>query len=345
MADGNTTNYNFVLPEVGASPDTWGTKLNQNWSDLDTDLNSLETNKANLASPAFTGTPTAPTAATTTNTTQISTTAFVQQEITANAYSLPLAANGTRGGVQVGYTENGQNYPVELSSEKMFVNVPWTDTNTTYVSSDFDHDSLTGFVANEHIDWTVDNVTNNIHGDNIVYGTTASTACVGNDSRLSDARQCNNTFADAATSRTNLGLGYYATLTAASALSLTNTTDSTSTTTGAVQLDGGIGVAKAVYAGGNITANSDRRLKTNLQPIMDAVEKVCSLTGYTYDRTDMELRQTGVVAQEVLAVLPEAVQGSEETMYGVNYGSMVGLLIQAIKEQQTEINELKARLK
>ena len=46
----------------------------------------------------------------------------------ANNYSLPLAASGTRGGVKVGYTESGKNYPVELSSEKMYVNVPWTDT-------------------------------------------------------------------------------------------------------------------------------------------------------------------------------------------------------------------------
>ena len=51
--------------------------------------------------------------------------------ITANhtsTYSLPLAANGTRGGVQIGYTQSGKNYPVQLSSEKMYVNVPWTDT-------------------------------------------------------------------------------------------------------------------------------------------------------------------------------------------------------------------------
>ena len=47
---------------------------------------------------------------------------------TFNNYSLPLAANGTRGGVQIGYTQSGKNYPVELSSEKMYVNVPWTDT-------------------------------------------------------------------------------------------------------------------------------------------------------------------------------------------------------------------------
>ena len=53
-------------------------------------------------------------------------------ELTDNntVYSLPLAASGTRGGVQVGYSANGRNYPVQLSSEKMFVNVPWTDNNT-----------------------------------------------------------------------------------------------------------------------------------------------------------------------------------------------------------------------
>lgn len=50
----------------------------------------------------------------------------------ANNYSLPLAANGTRGGIQLGYTANGRNYPVQLSGEKAYVNVPWTDTNTTY---------------------------------------------------------------------------------------------------------------------------------------------------------------------------------------------------------------------
>ena len=45
-----------------------------------------------------------------------------------NNYSLPFAANGTRGGVQIGYSSSGKNYAVQLSSEKMYVNVPWTDT-------------------------------------------------------------------------------------------------------------------------------------------------------------------------------------------------------------------------
>ena len=47
---------------------------------------------------------------------------------TFNNYSLPLAANGTRGGIQIGYSESGTNYAVKLSSEKAYVTVPWTDT-------------------------------------------------------------------------------------------------------------------------------------------------------------------------------------------------------------------------
>ena len=44
------------------------------------------------------------------------------------AYSLPLATNGARGGIQIGYAQNAKNYPVQLLSEQAYVNVPWTDT-------------------------------------------------------------------------------------------------------------------------------------------------------------------------------------------------------------------------
>lgn len=63
----------------------------------------------------------------------ISSPAANQIKITSN-YSLPLASSTVRGGIKIGYTESGKNYPVELSSEKAYVNVPWEDNNdnTTY---------------------------------------------------------------------------------------------------------------------------------------------------------------------------------------------------------------------
>ena len=57
------------------------------------------------------------------------------QFTTPPQYSLPLAANGTRGGIQIGYTQSGKNYPVQLDSEKAYVNVPWSDTTYSVVST------------------------------------------------------------------------------------------------------------------------------------------------------------------------------------------------------------------
>ena len=93
---------------------------------------------------------------------------------------------------------------------------------------------------------------------------------------------------------------------------------------------------------GNVTAFSDARLKTNLQQITDALAKVTSLTGYTYTRIDSGERHTGVIAQDVQSVLPEAVSDDGEHL-SVAYGNMVGLLIEAIKELTARVEELEGR--
>lgn len=95
-------------------------------------------------------------------------------------------------------------------------------------------------------------------------------------------------------------------------------------------------------AAGNITAYSDIRLKTDITKITDALSKVSRLNGYTYTRKDTDARQTGVVAQEVLKVLPEAVIDNGEYL-AVAYGNMVGLLIEAIKELKAEVDQLKGK--
>ncbi len=107
-----------------------------------------------------------------------------------------------------------------------------------------------------------------------------------------------------------------------------------------------INVAGTITAAGNVTAYSDIRVKRDVKPITNAIAKVKELNGVTFMRTDVEdARQTGVIAQDVLKVLPEAVRGSEKELYSVAYGNMVGLLVEAIKEQQSEIEELKSLVK
>ena len=142
-----------------------------------------------------------------------------------------------------------------------------------------------------------------------------------------------------------------ATDTASGVITFSNATASTSTTTGAVKITGGLGVGGAIYAGGDVTAYSDERLKDNIETITNAVNKVDQLRGVTYTRKEDGIASTGVIAQDVEKVLPQAVTTDEDGMKAVKYGNMVGLLIEAIKEQnetikgmQAEIAELKARL-
>ena len=101
-------------------------------------------------------------------------------------------------------------------------------------------------------------------------------------------------------------------------------------------------------ATGNITAYSDINLKKNIELIPNALDKVLSLRGLTYDRIDLKgeenQRQSGVVAQEVEKVLPEVVSTDEDGIKSVAYGNMVGLLIEAIKEQQEQINILNQKI-
>ena len=109
-----------------------------------------------------------------------------------------------------------------------------------------------------------------------------------------------------------------------------------------------------LFVTGDITAfASDIRLKTNIKPIDNALEKVCKLTGFTYNFNDIANslgyssteRIAGVSAQDVLEVLPEAVKPApaDSNYLTVQYEKLVPLIIQAIKELQEKVNLLEGK--
>jgi hypothetical protein len=92
--------------------------------------------------------------------------------------------------------------------------------------------------------------------------------------------------------------------------------------------------------------SSDERLKDNITPISNALDKVKQIGGYEFDWNDKqstyEGHDVGVIAQEIEAVLPELVTTRDNGYKAVKYEKIIALLIEAIKEQQRQIDELKS---
>jgi hypothetical protein len=106
-------------------------------------------------------------------------------------------------------------------------------------------------------------------------------------------------------------------------------------------------ISSNIWAAGDVTAYSDARVKENIEVINNAVKKIQAIRGVTFTRNDMTdttTRHAGVIAQEVLEVLPEVITKDANDHYSVAYGNLNALLIEAIKEQQLQIEELKNKL-
>jgi hypothetical protein len=91
---------------------------------------------------------------------------------------------------------------------------------------------------------------------------------------------------------------------------------------------------------------SDERVKTDLKPIQNAVTKVSSLRAVTgrYKTDEETISRSFLIAQDVLAVLPEAVDTTNPDLYGLAYTDIIPLLVAAIKEQQVIIESLTQRI-
>lgn len=105
---------------------------------------------------------------------------------------------------------------------------------------------------------------------------------------------------------------------------------------------GSISVTGTITATGDITAYSDASLKTDVVTISKALDLVKSLRGVSFTRTDSGNRGIGVIAQELAAVVPEAVQANDDGLLSVAYGNLVGILIEAVKELSDKVKRLEA---
>jgi hypothetical protein len=222
------------------------------------------------------------------------------------------ATSSTSGLVKIGYTENGKNYPVELSSGKMFVNVPWVDTNTNTQRTDAEIRTAVGgsfpsFSSAEN------GKVLKVDGGNLSWkddDAGAATSPGGSDHQV----QFNN----------NGSFGGSANLT----------------------FDG----ANLYAWQGDIVAYaaSDKRLKNNISNISSPIEKIKQINGVNFEWSDKQSayagKDVGVIAQEVEKVLPEVVAEREDGHLAVKYEKIIPLLIEAIKDQQKEIEELKSKL-
>ena len=308
-------------------------------------------NKANLASPTFTGTPTAPTQTTGDNSTKLATTAFVTNSLAASAGGVPYT--GATGAVNLGaYDLTVNGITVGTGGGNDIRNIAIGSGALSNNTNSGLKNTASGYQA----------LNSNIEGDdNTASGYRALRFNIGNFNTASGSL--------ALGANTSGGLN---TAFGLSALS-TNTTGSNNTAIGSLADVGSgnltnataIGYGAIVAAGNTIqlgntavttiggqvawTAASDRRIKKNIVNSNYGLATVLKLRPVEYNLTSNDLKQVGFIAQEVQKLVPEVVTGKEGDLskgeiLGITYSNLVPVLTKAIQEQQKQIEEQNSKI-
>lgn len=298
---------------------------------------------APLASPAFSGTPTSPTPSAADNSTRLATTAFVKaQGYVTTATAGVSAVTGTAPIVSSG----GATPSISILA---------ATTSAPGSMSATDKAKLDGIAAGAQV-----NVATNLG-----YSAAASSGTVssstGNNATLpaattslaglltaADKAKLDGIAAGAQVNvATNLGVsaGTTAGPTITSSTGSNVTLPTASTTASGVVTTGAQSWAGAKTFTGVVTApdfvtTSDARLKTAIAPIRDALAKLQHLQGVTFEMAGDSRPRMGLLAQEVQAVAPEAVIETEGVLR-LAYGNLIGLLVEAIKDLATQVEQLK----
>ena len=342
-----TTNTSGLVTDANGSVSTRTLTA----SDLGLGNVTNESKSTMFTSPTFTGTTVAPTPSADDNSTKIATTAYVQGELTALIGTAPATLD-TLGEISASIA-NGDSDVVALT----------TTVGTKLAKSSNLSDLANASTARTNLGVDAAGTINYTHptfdGDDISVDTGALTGATvisdldfnittNGDGHVTDA---NGSVSTRTLTAGNLGLGSGDDVTFGT-LRIDDATASTSKTEGALIVDGGVGIGGALNVGGDVVAyaSSDERLKDNIELISNPIEKVQSLKGVTWNWNDNadELQQSlpnvGVIAQDVEKVLPQLVTDRDNGFKGVDYAKLTGLLIEAVKDQQKQIDELKSKL-
>lgn len=274
-----------------------------------------------------------------------------------SSYSLPLASNSTRGGIKLSSsiqggtpngitTTSGRTYAVQVnSSEQAVVNVPWTDTNTTYseattstsgLMSSSDKTKLNGLSSNM-IKSRSSKVECDTSSDNItVYAPSAGVNIICND-------PIELTVSDEVVATFNVDSDLHADITLGGGYNNIRIKSGSSAGSGIViQADDGVRITGSVEASGGFFDTSDARVKTNVKEI-DAsnADKVRLVE---FDRTDKEHHGYGVIAQELEKVYPEMVNTDDEGFKSVNYNELAMVKIKYLEDKVARLEALVGRL-
>jgi hypothetical protein len=131
------------------------------------------------------------------------------------------------------------------------------------------------------------------------------------------------------------------TTTLAGQVQLTSGIPSTSVSTGSLVVQGGVGISGTLYVQ-NLIETSSIAFKEDVNALDNSLDSILQLTGVSYVRKNTKEKEVGFIAEQVNTVIPELVSKDENgNPYGVNYSKLTAYLVEAIKDLQNQINELK----
>ena len=263
------------------------------------------------------------------------------------AQSIKLITSGTRNtgvGYQSLYQVGAQSYNTAVGAYSQINNFGGSyntslGDNSLYAVSTGSYNIAIGYQAGNSITTGTSNtIIGSVSGTAAMTGTVIVAAGTAERFRID--------------SQGNMGIG---TTTPSALLDVNGTvgvrsaTNATSSSTGALQVTGGAGIGLDLWVGGTAYANvlqstSDVNFKKDITTITNALNTVLQLRGVEYKWKHNDEPSLGLIAQEVQPLVPAAVSDTGDRLT-VSYGNMVGLLVEAIKEQQEQILALQQEIR